>query len=91
MIERSLGLATVDLLSTAQDVCERLTDKAAAAGVSVVAEGISTKILGNARLLDELIGNLVENAIRYNKVGAILSSIVMSSGLISRRRSATIE
>jgi len=74
------GLVTVDLLSIAQDVCERLTDKAAATGVSVVAEGISTKILGNARLLDELIGNLVENAIRYNKVGGKVFVWVLPEG-----------
>lgn len=32
-------------------------------------DGVSTTIRGNARLLDEMIGNLVSNAIRYNRRG----------------------
>ena len=61
------ALSPVDLLSVAQDVCERVSDKAAEAGIHVSVEGVSTTVMGNARLLDELVGNLVENAVRYNR------------------------
>ena len=38
-------------------------------GVTLHVEGVSYVIRGNARLLDELVSNLVENAIRYNREG----------------------
>lgn len=57
----------VDLLSVAGDVVERLSGKAERAGVSLELEGVSAPITGSSRLLDELVSNLVENAIRYNR------------------------
>ncbi len=59
----------VDLFSVAQDVCSRLSRKAKKAEVNLDVKGISSCVNGNARLLDELVSNLVENAIRYNKKG----------------------
>lgn len=59
----------VDLFSVAQDVCSRLSRKAKRAEVNLDVKGVSSCVNGNARLLDELVSNLVENAIRYNKKG----------------------
>ncbi len=59
----------IDLLSAARDVVDRLGSKARRAGVSVSVEGVSMTVMGNARLLDELVGNLCDNAIRYNRPG----------------------
>ena len=59
----------VDLLGVARDVCGRLERRAKKAGVRLKCEGVPTCIEGNARLLDELVKNLVENAIRYNRSG----------------------
>ena len=59
----------VDLLGVARDVCSRLERRAKKAGVRLKCEGVPTCIEGNARLLDELVKNLVENAIRYNRSG----------------------
>ncbi len=59
----------VDLLVVARDVCSRLERRAKKADVRLKCEGVSTCIEGNARLLDELVKNLVENAIRYNREG----------------------
>ena len=59
----------VDLLAVARDVERRLAPKAQRLGVTVHVEGVSYVIQGNARLLDELVSNLVENAIRYNREG----------------------
>ncbi len=57
----------VDLLSVARDVADRLGPRARAAGVSVSVDGVSCLVQGNARLLDELVTNLCDNAIRYNR------------------------
>lgn len=59
----------VDLMGVARDVAARLERKARKAGVTLKVEGICSYVQGNARLLDELVSNLVENAIRYNKKG----------------------
>lgn len=59
----------IDLLSVATDVCQRYEQRAREAGVKLKLDGVSTTIRGNARLLDELVGNLVSNAIRYNRKG----------------------
>lgn len=70
----------VDLLSVARDVEGRLSGKARRMGVSLSVEGTSTVIEGNARLLDELVSNLVENAIRYNREGGHVRVWVVPAG-----------
>lgn len=62
-------LERLDLLTIATDVCERYRGRAKKLGVEVMARGVSTPVEGNARLLDELVSNLVANAVRYNKEG----------------------
>ena len=59
----------VDLMGVARDVAARLERKARKAEVTLKVEGVCSYVQGNARLLDELVSNLVENAIRYNKKG----------------------
>ena len=65
-----LGAAEpVDLLRVARDVASRLEPVAAGAGVSVTASGEACVVQGFPRLLDELVYNLCDNAIRYNHEG----------------------
>lgn len=71
---------TVDLLSLARDVAARLEPRAEEAGVSVIVEGTPQRVEGNARLLDELVGNLMENAIRYNHPGGTVRVRVVRAG-----------
>lgn len=59
----------VDLGHVAHDVCERLSGQAEAAGVDLAAKGDGVVIEGLPRLLDELVYNLCDNAIRYNHDG----------------------
>lgn len=59
----------VDLLATARDVCARLSGRAEVAGVELHVRGVPAVVVGNARLLDTLVCNLVTNAIRYNRPG----------------------
>ena len=59
----------VDLLSVARQAASRLSPRADDAQVTLSVEGVDTPLVGNARLLDELVSNLVENAVRYNRPG----------------------
>ncbi len=61
-----------DLRVICRDVMERYQHKARQMDVHVVLEGYSVMIDGYPRLLDELVGNLVSNAIRYNKKGGLV-------------------
>ena len=51
------------------DLVSDLGPKARKVSVSVSVGGVSCPVRGNARLLDELVTNLCDNAIRYNRVG----------------------
>lgn len=65
-----LGSSQVlDLYVVCRDVMDRLQAKAQAADVRIALEGYPVMVEGYPRLLDELVGNLVSNAVRYNKAG----------------------
>lgn len=71
----------VDLLSVSSDAVERLRGRAQRKyEVTISLSGVSTPIMGNARLLDELVSNLVENAIRYNHPGGRVFVWVLPQG-----------
>lgn len=69
----------VDLLQVARNVCDRLRTASRAAGVTLRAEGQGATVVGSARLLDELVYNLCDNAIRYNHPGGSVS-VEVSTG-----------
>ena len=60
---------TVDLFELAHDIVGRLGQKATACEVHVELSGESCHVVGVRRLLDEMIYNLTENAIKYNHPG----------------------
>lgn len=57
----------VDLFETAQDVIDRLRDHAKEKGISLYLDGSPAVITGSPALCDEILYNLCENAIKYNK------------------------
>ncbi len=59
----------VDLLHVAREVATRLAPVAEKMGVSITAAGEACVVQGYPRLLDELVYNLCDNAIRYNHEG----------------------
>ena len=59
----------VDLYLLAGDVLARLQRKADTAGVSLQLDGSSAVVCGIDYILDEIIYNLCENAIKYNRQG----------------------
>jgi two-component system phosphate regulon sensor histidine kinase PhoR len=60
---------TADIYQIALEVVERLTGKAEHEGVRLNVEGQPTKAEVMPRLIEELIFNLCENSIKYNKPG----------------------
>lgn len=67
----------VDLYEVAKDVCRRAQGRAHKLGVSLFLEGTSSVVMGHRRLLDEMMANLVDNALRYNRVGGSVYVFVL--------------
>ena len=63
----------VALLELSEEVCESLIDVAKAKDVSVVVSGTEGMMQGVRRLLYEVVYNLCDNAIKYNRVGGTVS------------------
>lgn len=60
---------TLDLYAQALEVAGRLKDHARTQDVKLDVIGIPTRIQGAGQILDEMIYNLCDNAIKYNKPG----------------------
>ncbi len=58
-----------DLYKIAENVVYRLEDSSEKAEVTMVLRGESTKLLGIPAMLEEMVYNLCDNAIKYNKQG----------------------
>lgn len=65
--EHGIVFSSVDIYETAKGCIEALSINAKAKGIEITLEGESTFIRANPSLLEELIYNLCDNAIRYNK------------------------
>lgn len=59
----------VDLLALAQDVCSRLQPLARKNGIVIESKGEPAFVLGIPKLLDEMLYNLCDNAVKYNVPG----------------------
>ena len=71
----------VDLHHVALEVVHRLAPAAHKAGISLACEGDTTYMKGQPHLLDELVYNLCDNAIRYNKDGgSVRVSVSVEAG-----------
>ena len=67
---------TVDLMELAEDVLDSLRAVATQQGVKLRAEGEAVKLLGVWRLLNEMLYNLCDNAIKYNRPGGSVTVTV---------------
>ena len=72
----SLERVPVNLLSLAQDVARRLDSAAQKAGVTLKVMGRSVEIPGVPSVLDEMVYNLCDNAIKYNRSGGTVNVTV---------------
>ncbi len=60
---------SVDLLETARDVVQQLASVAKKNGVTLVANGTHGVVSGVRQVLGEMVYNLCENAVKYNRPG----------------------
>ena len=71
----------VDLTGIARDVVLRLTPAAEKAGVTLSLTGSETMVEGVRQVLDEMVANLVDNAIKYNRPGgSVAVTVEMAEG-----------
>lgn len=75
---------TVDLYALAEQYAETLKSEAMVRGVTVQVSGKPTMIIGNRTLLSELVYNLMDNAIRYNRDNGTVSVRVDERTLVVR-------
>lgn len=72
----SISFSSIDLFEIAGSCVETLKVNAESRGININLEGESVFIKGNSSLIEELIYNLCDNAIRYNKEnGSVLVTI----------------
>ncbi len=69
----------IDLLSVAEDVRARLENVAKKAEIGIFVSGTHEKVLGTEEILDQIIYNLTDNAIKYNNPGGKVEITVGSS------------
>ena len=67
----------VDLYQIASEVVKRMGDMANKAGVAIDIKGSPAVVSGAAQLLDEMIFNICENAVKYNKPGGLVHVTVV--------------
>ena len=75
-----MPLETGDLLAGAGEVRRDLTDVAAARKITVTVDGGGAVVTGVRRLLYEVLFNLCDNAIRYNRDGGSVAVTVTAEG-----------
>ena len=65
----SMERETVDMLEMARDVVQQLSSVARKSGVTLVANGSHGQVQGVRQVLGEMVYNLCENAVKYNRAG----------------------
>lgn len=76
--EEEVAFERLNLYGLAQTCVEMLTFNAEKHQVSIALKGTDCYILGNKQMLEELLYNLCDNAIRYNNVGGTVCVEVYS-------------
>ncbi len=78
----------IDLLLLSQSCVSKLSDAAQKQHVTVTVKGESAVVLGDRTLLEEMLANLIDNAIKYNKPNG---SVLLTVGMENRRPRFTIK
>ena len=66
----------VELMDVARDVVQRLAPAAEKASVTLTLRGGGARVEGARQVLDEMVANLVDNAVKYNRPGGSVSVTV---------------
>jgi signal transduction histidine kinase len=85
LVEKS----TVDLAGVADHVTRQVRDITGAAGIRLESDLRSTPVIGDAILLERLVHNLMDNAIRYNVAND--GHITVTTGTVDRSAQLTVE
>ena len=70
----------VDLYLVAEDVCERLQSIAEKKNVSLTLTGEAVSVSGNSLIIEEMLYNLCDNGIKYNRDGGYVKISVRREG-----------
>ncbi len=71
----------VDLLAAANDIIKRLDDLAKSRKVSMTVEGKGAAVSGVKQILEEMVYNLCENAVKYNREnGSVKVTVTKENG-----------
>lgn len=73
-------MVPVDMAEVAADVVARLASRAAENQVTINFDGQPAEIMGAEYIIDEIIYNICENAIKYNKPGGTVDVTVRNMG-----------
>lgn len=74
--DNSLEKEAVDLYVLAQEVCEHLRFLADKHGIQIELSGESVKVQGIRQVLNEMLFNICENAVKYNKDGGSVKIVL---------------
>lgn len=70
--EHTVSFEQVDLLELAQNCTQSLQVNATKHNVTLICRGVHCRVMGNKEQLEEVINNLCDNAIRYNREGGLV-------------------
>ena len=70
----------IDVCGCARDVVSRLSGKAAENNIEISFNGEPSEIIGVQHILDEIVYNICENAIKYNRPGGFVKVSVRNEG-----------
>ncbi len=70
----------IDVCGSVRDVVNRLSGKASESNVELSFEGEPSEIKGVQHILDEIVYNICENAIKYNRPGGFVKVSVRNEG-----------
>lgn len=78
--EKPMQMQSVELFALAREVCQNLRVQADSRKVRLQCFGREAEVTGDRELLKELMENLIQNAIRYNREGGFVQVTVKQTG-----------
>ncbi len=70
--EQAVSFEQVDLLEIVKNCTEALQVSASKHKVTLICKGVHCSVMGNKEQLEEVVNNLCDNAIRYNREGGLV-------------------
>ena len=78
--EKPMQMQSVELFALAREVCQNLRVQADSRKIRLQCFGREAEVTGDRELLKELMENLVQNSIRYNREGGFVQVTVKQTG-----------